>query len=444
MAPYRVLVVDDSAFMRKIVSDLIVSDEQFEVVATAANGVAAIEAVVKHKPDAVTMDLEMPEMNGLEALERIMHERPLPVIMLSGISEENTRDTIKALHHGAFDFIRKPAIDGSVDIKQVGEQLLDKLRIAVLVSRAQSKPKPEKKAEAPKPADRKRSEGTLAINQDSSSSAAVDYESKRQSKLPKKQTNSSKSAGSTIERKKAATEPHMGKSGTNDQPAGEMQTGKSVGSAERNPLLPVKGEKLKGSPIFDSVVLIGTSTGGPKALHEVICTLPADFNAPVLVVQHMPPNFTRSLAQRLDAFSAVRVTEAVQGERVVSGTVYVAPGGVHMELAKDRSGYYIKLTDGELRSGHRPSVDVLFESAAACNELRRHAVLMTGMGSDGAKGMKRLRDSGAVTTIAEAEETCVVYGMPRAAVENGAAADIVPLSRISSVLVQVVARRSNE
>jgi two-component system chemotaxis response regulator CheB len=176
----------------------------------------------------------------------------------------------------------------------------------------------------------------------------------------------------------------------------------------------------------------------------VICTLPADFNAPVLVVQHMPPNFTRSLAQRLDAFSAVKVTEAVHGERVVSGTVYIAPGGNHMELAKDRSGYYIRLTDDELRSGHRPSVDVLFESAVCCNELRRHAVLMTGMGSDGAKGMKLLRDSGALTTIAEAEETCVVYGMPRAAVEMGASSDIVPLPRISSALVQVVARHSNE
>ncbi|MBD3918257.1 chemotaxis response regulator protein-glutamate methylesterase [Paenibacillus sp. PR3] len=436
MALYRVLVVDDSAFMRKIVSDLIVSDEQFEVVATAANGVAAIEAVVKHKPDAVTMDLEMPEMNGLEALERIMNEKPLPVIMLSGISEENTRDTIKALHRGAFDFIRKPAIDGSVDINQVGEQLLDKLRIAVLVSRAQSKPKPEKKTAVPKPADRKRSEGRLVIKQDSSSTTAADNESK--------QTNTSKNAESTVQRKKAATESHTGLSGTIAKSAGELETSKSAGSAERNPLLPVKGDKRRGSPIFDSVVLIGTSTGGPRALHEVICALPADFNAPVLVVQHMPPNFTRSLAQRLDAFSSVRVTEAVQGERVISGTVYVAPGGVHMELAKDRNGYYINLTDDELRSGHRPSVDVLFESAVTCGDLRRHAVLMTGMGSDGAKGMKLLRDSGAVTTIAEAEETCVVYGMPRAAVENGSATDIVPLPRISSFLVQAVARRSNE
>lgn len=443
MALYRVLVVDDSAFMRKIVSDLIASDEQFEVVATAANGLAAIEAVVKHKPDVVTMDLEMPEMNGLEALERIMNERPLPVIMLSGISEENTRDTIKALHHGAFDFIRKPAIDGSVDINQVGEQLLDKLRIAVLVSRAQSKPKPEKKAAAPKPADRKRSEGTPILKLDSTSNAAADSENKRQSKLPKKQTTASKSAESSVLRKKAAAEPLMGMSETIAQPAGEPEISKSTGSAERNSLLPAKGEKRKGSPAFDSVVLIGTSTGGPRALHEVICALPADFNAPVLVVQHMPPNFTRSLAQRLDAFSSVRVTEAVQGERVISGTVYVAPGGVHMELAKDRSGYFIKLTDDELRSGHRPSVDVLFESAVSCGELRRHAVLMTGMGSDGAKGMKQLRDSGAVTTIAEAEETCVVYGMPRAAVENGAAADSVPLPRIANYLVQAVARRSN-
>ncbi|GMK40742.1 chemotaxis response regulator protein-glutamate methylesterase [Paenibacillus sp. CCS19] len=444
MALYRVLVVDDSAFMRKIVSDLIMRDDQFEVVATAATGLAAIDAVAKHNPDAVTMDLEMPEMNGLEALERIMNERPMPVIMLSGISEENTRDTIKALHYGAFDFIRKPAIDGSVDINQVGDQLLDKLRIAVLVSRAQSKPKPEKKASLIKPADRKRSEGTPAIKLDSTSMMAAASESKRQPKPQKKQIGTSKDSEQSVARKSVPSEPRAGSSETVAQPAFEIEPVKPANSVERNPLLPVKGNKRIGSPLFDSVVLIGTSTGGPRALHEVICTLPADFNSPVLVVQHMPPNFTRSLAQRLDAFSNVRVTEAVQGERVISGTVYIAPGGFHMELAKDRSGYYIKLTDDELRSGHRPSVDVLFESAASCGDLKRHAVLMTGMGSDGAKGMKLLRECGAITAIAEAEETCVVYGMPRAAVEMGAATDIVPLPRISSSIVQAVARRSNE
>lgn len=445
MALNRVLVVDDSAFMRKIVSDLITSDDQFEVVATAGNGLAAIEAVTKHKPDAVTMDLEMPEMNGLEALQRIMNECPVPVIMLSGISEENTRDTIKALHNGAFDFIRKPAIDGSVDINQVGEQLLDKLRIAVLVSRAQSKSKSEKKAAVSKSANRMRSEGIPIVQQDSTLLTANVGEIKRQPKQPKKQPNMPMHTEQAVQQKPVAADLLKSSIGhTLQPPLAENETVKLSAIADRNPLLPVKGEKRKGSTVFDSVVLIGTSTGGPRALHEVICTLPVDFVAPVLVVQHMPPNFTRSLAQRLDAFSAVKVTEAVQGERVVSGTVYIAPGGVHMELAKDRSGYYIKLTDDELRSGHRPSVDVMFESAASCNELRRHAVLMTGMGSDGAKGMKLLRDSGALTTIAEAEETCVVYGMPRAAVELGASTDIVPLPRISSALVQAVARRPNE
>ncbi|PWW06415.1 two-component system chemotaxis response regulator CheB [Paenibacillus cellulosilyticus] len=445
MSLYRVLVVDDSAFMRKIVSDLITRDDQFEVVATAGNGLTAIDMVAKHKPDAVTMDLEMPEMNGLEALQIIMNERPVPVIMLSGISEENTRDTIKALHNGAFDFIRKPAIDGSVDINQVGEQLLDKLRIAVLVSRAQSKTKPEKQIAVPKLADRKRSEGTPDKQPEPTAAAG---ESKRQSKQTKKQPTTPKSTSieKTASQKPVAADSMKSTTVPSVQSSSVeyVEAVKLTAPSDRNPLLPTKGDKRKGTPVFDSIVLIGTSTGGPRALHEVICTLPADINAPVLVVQHMPPNFTRSLAQRLDAFSAVKVTEAVQGERVVSGTVYIAPGGFHMELAKDRSGYYIKLTEDELRSGHRPSVDVLFESAASCNELRRHAVLMTGMGSDGAKGMKLLRDSGALTTIAEAEETCVVYGMPRAAVEMGAATDIVPLPRISSALVQAVARRSTE
>jgi two-component system chemotaxis response regulator CheB len=186
------------------------------------------------------------------------------------------------------------------------------------------------------------------------------------------------------------------------------------------------------------VVAIGTSTGGPRALHEVVCSLPHDFPAPVLVVQHMPPKFTRSLAQRLDSFSPLTVVEAEQGMKVQAGFVYVAPGGLHMELAKQDGGYAIRLGEQPQRNGHRPSVDVMFESLAPFRELNIHAVIMTGMGSDGARGMKLLAEQGAASLIAEAEETCIVYGMPRSAVEGGFVKDVLPLGQISSELVKAI------
>ncbi|WP_229263749.1 CheB methylesterase domain-containing protein [Cohnella cholangitidis] len=198
----------------------------------------------------------------------------------------------------------------------------------------------------------------------------------------------------------------------------------------------------KTSTVFTHLVAIGTSTGGPRALHEVLTGIPADFPAPILVVQHMPPKFTHSLAQRLDNFCSIHVREAVDDELVETATAYIAPGGRHMSLSKDATGKYrIKLSDEAPKGGHKPSVDVMFESLIGHQQLKRHIVLMTGMGSDGAKGMKALQADGAQTTIAEAEQTCVVYGMPRCAIELGAASHQLPLQEIASVLVQEVKSR---
>jgi two-component system chemotaxis response regulator CheB len=198
----------------------------------------------------------------------------------------------------------------------------------------------------------------------------------------------------------------------------------------------------KPSSAFTHLVAIGTSTGGPRALHEVLTGIPADFPAPILVVQHMPPKFTHSLAQRLDNFCSINVREAIDGELVETATAYIAPGGRHMSLRKEVSGSYrIKLSDEAPKGGHRPSVDFMFESLIGHQQLKRHVVLMTGMGSDGAKGMKALQSDGAQTTIAEAEQTCVVYGMPRSAVELGAVSQILPLQGIAPVLVQEVKSR---
>ncbi|BBH20854.1 chemotaxis response regulator protein-glutamate methylesterase [Paenibacillus baekrokdamisoli] len=422
MNAHRVLVVDDSAFMRKIICDLIAADSQFEIVATAKNGREAIEAVVEWKPDVITMDLEMPVMNGLEALGRIMNIKPTPIIMLSSISDDGTRETIKALQNGAFDFIRKPSGPLSPDIISVGEQLLEKLRIAVLTKRNSQLFKPQEKP---------------SVKQVHQVKQELLLKPLKTLKVDHSGIDKIKDIPSAINK----PDPLRGKHLVEDKPVSNKPSNPYPVFEPLNKQEPEglrTKEKLKQVSNFQHLITIGTSTGGPRALHEVITSLPASLPAPVLVVQHMPPKFTKSLAQRLDAFSSVHVTEAVNGERVYAGMVYIAPGGHHLELAKDSLGYYIRLTEEPPCSGHRPSVDVMFESCTPFTELRRHAVIMTGMGSDGVKGMKALNESGAESAIAEAEESCVVYGMPRSAVEAGAAKSVVPLRQIASVLVKAV------
>ncbi|QHW30048.1 chemotaxis response regulator protein-glutamate methylesterase [Paenibacillus rhizovicinus] len=432
----RVLVVDDSAFMRQIICDLIAEDSQFTIIATANNGREAIEAVRLHKPDVITMDLEMPEMNGLDALERIMRMHPVPIIMMSSISDDGTRETIKALQNGAFDFIRKPSGPLSPDIRQVGEQLLEKLRIAILTKRysrlyeleqpaAENSAKPKGLApvviEPPKHAPAKQRPSASGLSGRKAKAEPANPPSEKRKKQQDEVSVSQVSLSPKIEA------------------AQQLETAKQQAAPSFEADLPVQSKhKPKPAKTFQHLVAIGTSTGGPRALHEVITSLPADFPAPVLVVQHMPPKFTRSLAQRLDTFSKLRVTEAEHGERVYAGVVYIAPGGYHLELARDSGGYCIKLTEEAPRSGHRPSVDTMFESCAAFPELRRHAVIMTGMGNDGVKGMRKLNECGGETAIAEAEETCVVYGMPRSAVEAGVATEVLPLKAIAPALAAAV------
>ncbi|WP_059053516.1 protein-glutamate methylesterase/protein-glutamine glutaminase [Paenibacillus senegalimassiliensis] len=357
--PYRVLVVDDSAFMRKIISDLIEQDPAYRVEATAKNGREAVEQVAAIQPDLVTMDVEMPELNGLDALKVIMKEHPLPVIMLSGINEQGMRETIMALELGAFDFIRKPsATTSSHDIEEVGRELREQMRVA------------------------------MAAKERRAARAPVDPVA----------------------------------------PKGRATTG-AAGLAQ--------GAGPRTS--FTDLVAIGTSTGGPKALKAVLEKIPGDFPAPIVIVQHMPPNFTKSLAQRLNSLSELTVVEAEQGERLHSGTAYIAPGGFHLNvIPSPGGGYRIHLTEQEPRNGHRPSVDVLYESLLPLEALKRHAVLLTGMGSDGAKVMKQLYDAGVTSTLAESEETCVVFGMPRSAIELNCVSHVLPLHDIGPKLVQVV------
>lgn len=506
MPEYNVLIVDDSPFMRKVFSDVIDADAAFKVQATACNGEEAVDLALRLKPDIITMDLEMPHMNGIEALKRIMAVRPTPVIMISAVTDNGTRDTIKALQYGAFDFIRKP--DGAVklDIRQVGEQLIEKLHIAVStigkgnfrmlpaveeqaepppIEQPAERAAPAEQADAPPPetpavdvrpplsappaasppappaaslppatAKQDPPDRTGGQRPDPAPRPASSPERelrlpKPKPALPKPPAPAKPSVGSA---KSESLEPRVGKAPAMPpgpkplapvrKPEEAEPAATPFADAPLAPLRQAPGKRVAGSAAFSHVVAIGTSTGGPRALHEVLTGIPAGFPAPILVVQHMPPKFTHSLAQRLDSFCAIRVCEATEGELVESATAYIAPGGMHMTLVKDSQSHYrIRLTEDPPRSGHRPSVDVLFESLVDHGALKRHAVLMTGMGSDGARGMKALQESGVRTTIAESEETCVVYGMPRSAVELGAASHVLPLQAISSALVREVQAR---
>lgn len=371
MQPYRVLVVDDSLFMRRIISDLVSEFSEFQVIATAKNGREALQMTRDLQPDVITMDVEMPIMNGLEALKAIMQEVPTPVVMLSSLTEEGAAETIQALESGAVDFVRKPSYSISLDLFKVKEMLIEKLRIAVQ-SNVRRKLKPPS---VPPPTPVKR------------------------------------------------------------QPRVDPDWPKLLRTME-----PVRPATVIPASEFKHIVAIGTSTGGPRALQQVLAGLPANFAAPIVIVQHMPPNFTKSLAQRLDTISKIRVVEGEDGMRLAAGTAYVAPGGFHMTVRKDAGKTYsLCISKEEPRSGHRPSVNTLFESLLPLKELKRHIVIMTGMGSDGANAMLALKKDGAVTTIAESEETCVVYGMPRAAAESGCIDYLLPVQEIAPQLVQALA-----
>ncbi|WP_019638059.1 protein-glutamate methylesterase/protein-glutamine glutaminase [Paenibacillus fonticola] len=485
--PYRIMVVDDSAFMRKIVSDLIEQNPSCEVIATARNGREAIEQIALLSPDLVTLDVEMPEMNGLDALKIIMERHPVPVIMLSGINEQGMRETIMALELGAFDFIRKPsASTSSHDIAQVRRELHEQIQAAMLmkehkaarqlaldnsVNQHARSPNLNKSARPANAETTKSSHkptpgtpGTLRPG--AKSGAAKAYAASASEVLSKNEGAKAEASDRTklnsahLQKKTGPyvhvpdgadrlnrpllpdklANPALIHKKNNGSIMKRPKADEKIEAAAIQQRLPVK-EKNSGLPLktdFTDLVAIGTSTGGPKALKAVLEKIPRNFPAPIVIVQHMPPNFTKSLAQRLNSLSALHVVEAEEGMKLLPGTAYIAPGGHHMNVVKDLDGYKVTLTGQEPRNGHRPSVDVMYESLMPLKALKRHIVLLTGMGSDGARAMKKLYDAGVSSTIAESEETCVVYGMPRSAIELNCVSHVLPLHEIGPKLVQVV------
>lgn len=341
MGRIGVLVVDDSAFMRKLISDFLNQEEGIEVVGTARNGQDAIKKVKLLKPDVVTMDIEMPIMNGLEALQVIMEQFPTPVIMLSSTTKEGARNTIKSLQYGAVDFIAKPSGAISMDLHKIKAEMIEKVTFAKFAN-------------------------------------------------VRKLLNAVKSENSLI---------------------GKLEYSKIDSKEEKRPSI------IDSFQQNQKLVCIGTSTGGPRALQQVLTTLPATIDAPIFIVQHMPPSFTKSLAKRLHAVSMITVKEAENNELVQNGVAYIAPGGFHLKVKKSGSLLKIHLDQSEARSGHRPSVDVLFESISELQGYLKIAVIMTGMGSDGTEGLKSLK-KGTVKAIAESEKTSVVFGMPKSAINT--------------------------
>ncbi|MDD4802274.1 MAG: chemotaxis response regulator protein-glutamate methylesterase [Syntrophomonas sp.] len=352
----KVLVVDDSAFMRKFISDIINSDPQMIVIATARDGQDAFQKIERLKPDVVTLDIEMPIMDGMLTLEKIMNENPLPVIMLSSLSTDGAEHTIRALQLGAIDFIAKPSIQKTHDFAKISQDILKKIRIAA---------------------------GTK--NNLPNNNKILDY-----------------------------------------NPNFSFEYEEKVIDSQRN---------------LNKLVLIGTSTGGPKALHQVLPQLPASLNAGILVVQHMPPGFTKSLAERLSSISQIRVKEAEDGEEILTGCAYIAPGDFHLNVLAKKSNQkdelLIKLNKEPPQGGLRPSVDQLLKSVADQFWSDIVCVIMTGMGQDGTAGLKYIKDKGA-KVIAEHQSSCVVYGMPKAAIESGLVDEIVPLADISEVVIRML------
>ncbi len=370
----KLLVVDDSAFMRKLISDFFVGNPKVIVIGTARNGKDAIKKIRQLEPDVVTMDVEMPEMNGLDALKEIMMVCPVPVVMLSSTTRNGTDTTMLAMEYGAVDFIAKPSGAISLDLHKIQDELIRKVEHAAHVSITKLK----------KPIGTRRPTSMVAAHI-----------------LPKVE-------------KKVAIMPQY---------------------APYQP--PQQSVKREWSRTSRKLVLIGTSTGGPRALQEVITKIPSDIQAPILIVQHMPAGFTKSLAARLDQLSEVKVKEAAHGDILQNGVAYIAPGGYHMKLRKVGTSFGIVLDQTEPpRSGHRPSVDVMFEDVSKHHEFDKIAVIMTGMGYDGSKGLVALKRTGNVMAIAESADTCIVYGMPKAAVETQLVDEVADVDDIAQSIMK--------
>jgi two-component system chemotaxis response regulator CheB len=339
----RVLVVDDSALVRSLLSEIINREPDMRCVGAASDPLVAREMIRELAPDVITLDVEMPRMDGIDFLGKLMRLRPMPVLMVSTLTERGAEVTLRALELGAVDFVAKPRIGVADGLRQLAEDICAKLRTAAQ-ARVRRLPIP---------------------------------------------------AASTPQRPAA---PGLGRLST------------------------------------EKIIFIGASTGGTEATRELLMGLPPDAPA-VVITQHMPPGFTRSYAARLDSLCRIRIKEAADGDRILPGHGYIAPGGLHLTVERSGANYLARVRDGDAINRHKPSVEALFESAARVVGPNALGVMLTGMGADGAKAMKAMRDAGSYN-ICQDEASCVVFGMPREAIAQGAAHEVLPLQRIAPALLE--------
>ena len=349
----RVIVVDDSALVRSLLSEIINRQRDMECIGTANDPLVAREMIRELDPDVITLDVEMPRMDGIDFLGRLMRLRPTPVVMISTLTERGAEVTMKALELGAVDFVAKPRVGLASGLNDLAAQIVDKIRVAAV---AQVRRAPARDA-AP-------------------------------------------AAG-------------------------------SAGSAAVAHAAPAAG--LLGRLSTEKLICIGASTGGTEAIKEVLVQMPADSPA-IVITQHMPPGFTTSFAARLNGLCQITVKEAVNGERILPGHAYIAPGGTQFHVARSGANYVAVVDDGPPANRHKPSVEVLFKSAAAVVGRNAFGIMLTGMGNDGAVAMREMKDAGSYNYVQD-EATCIVFGMPREAIAHGAADEVLPLGQIAPALI---------
>ena len=392
-SPITVLIVDDSPFMRLTLQKILNQDPEIKVLDSARDGREGIEKLQALRPQVVTMDVEMPVIDGLQALDEIMRWQPTPVIILSAVTTEGAQATLKALDTGAFDVVAKPSGGPGADLQVLARDLIAKVKAAAQVDPSRLGKKGMISRTKTQPATRPiASTGTLSTHTSGIRSGTAS------------------SLGNTALASGSA----------------KTRFAESQGVLPKHPI---------------EIVAIGTSTGGPSALQNVLPQLPADFPVPVLVAQHMPPGFTGPLAQRLNGLCPLNVREGVHGEILKAGTIYFAPAGKQLQVQRRGSQLLLHIgEDSPIPTLYHPSVDVMFLSLA--KEIGKGAlgVVMTGMGNDGLKGMREIKALEGFA-IAEAEGTCVVYGMPRAIVDAGLADRVIPLGEIGRNIVECVQRR---
>jgi two-component system, chemotaxis family, protein-glutamate methylesterase/glutaminase len=347
MSPIKVLVVDDSALMRELISEILKQDSDIKVVGTAGDPYIAWEKINNLQPDVLTLDVEMPRMDGLMFLEKLMRAKPMPVVMVSSLTEKSCQTTLRAMELGAIDFITKPKIDITSGTVELGPEIIEKVKTAA----------------GAKVRSRHSHSPTTAIPAVASKSGAL------------------------------------------------LQT-------------------------TNKVICIGASTGGTEALYDLLVELPADTPG-IVIVQHMPAGFTHSFANRLNSACQIRVKEAQDGDRIIQGHALIAPGGLQMTVTRLGASYSVRVAAGQPVNRHCPSVDVLFHSAAKYVGSNAVGVILTGMGNDGAMGMLAMKQAGA-RTIAQDEDSCVVFGMPKEAIALGCIEHVLPLKRIPERITTLI------